>query len=92
MNRTMTSRERKMTLKHIAAGVLALIALTTVPNSFSSECQSERIELQILGNRGPEFLDGHASTGYLLWLDGRARIIVAFWTRQTGSIPIWMFT
>lgn len=76
MKRTVTSRERKMTLKYIAAGVLALMALFVAPSSFSSECQSERIALQVLGTRGPEFLDGHASTGYLLWLDGRARIIV----------------
>lgn len=39
-------------------------------------CQSSRVKLQILGSRGPEILDRQASTGYLIWLDGKARVIV----------------
>ncbi|MCK5895732.1 MAG: hypothetical protein KAG20_02940 [Cocleimonas sp.] len=41
-------------------------------------CQSERVKLQMLGTRGPELLvgDDQASTGYLLWLDNKARVIV----------------
>jgi ribonuclease BN (tRNA processing enzyme) len=42
----------------------------------AGECQSERIKVQMLGTRGPEFLDNRASTGYLIWLDNHARIIV----------------
>jgi len=30
----------------------------------------------MLGTRGPELLDGQASTGYLIWLDNKARVIV----------------
>ena len=41
-----------------------------------SQCQSQRVKLQILGTRGPEFLDAQASTGYLIWLDNKARVIV----------------
>jgi len=41
-----------------------------------SECQSQRVKLQVLGTRGPELLDGQASTGYLIWLDNKARVIV----------------
>ena len=48
------------------------IAGQSVPNG----CQSDRVKLQMLGTRGPEFLDGNASTGYLIWLDNKARVIV----------------
>ena len=41
-----------------------------------AECQSKRIKLQMLGTRGPELLDGQASTSYLIWLDNKARVIV----------------
>ena len=40
------------------------------------KCQSQRVKLQMLGTRGPELLDGQASTGYLIWLDDKARVIV----------------
>jgi len=39
-------------------------------------CQSSRVRLQMLGTRGPEILDGQASTSYLIWLDNKARVIV----------------
>jgi ribonuclease BN (tRNA processing enzyme) len=39
-------------------------------------CQSQRVKLQMLGTRGPELLDGQASTGYLIWLDNKARVII----------------
>ncbi len=44
----------------------------------SSQCQSKRVKLQMLGTRGPELLAGdtQASTGYLIWLDNKARVIV----------------
>ncbi len=51
---------------------LCCLALPVV----AAACQSDRVELQMLGTRGPEFLDDRASTGYLIWLDGKARIVV----------------
>ncbi|MEE9327650.1 MAG: MBL fold metallo-hydrolase [Cocleimonas sp.] len=41
-----------------------------------SACNSQRVQLQMLGTRGPELLDGQASTGYLILLDNKARVIV----------------
>lgn len=41
-----------------------------------SQCQSQRVKLQMLGTRGPELMDGQASTSYLIWLDNKARVIV----------------
>jgi ribonuclease BN (tRNA processing enzyme) len=42
----------------------------------AQECQSEHVKIQMLGTRGPEFLDDRASTGYLIWLDNKARVII----------------
>ena len=45
---------------------------------FPQKCESKRVKLQMLGTRGPELLAGdtQASTGYLIWLDNKARVIV----------------
>jgi len=56
--------------------LLLLFAALSIPSAYASDCQSDRVKLQILGSRGPEFLNGRASTGYLIWLDGKARVIV----------------
>ncbi len=59
-----------------------LAALTTflvsafASTAYASQCQSDRVRLQMLGTRGPELWDDQASTGYLLWLDDKARIVV----------------
>jgi ribonuclease BN (tRNA processing enzyme) len=53
-----------------------LLAGSVLPSPVWAECQSERVELQMLGTRGPELWNEQASTGYLLWLDGKARVVV----------------
>ncbi len=45
-------------------------------SAHASQCQSDRVKLQMLGTRGPELWDAQASTSYLVWLDDRARIII----------------
>ena len=39
-------------------------------------CTGTGIELQVLGSGGPIPDDARSSSGYLLWLDGRARLLV----------------
>lgn len=39
-------------------------------------CQGPGVYLQVLGSGGPELTDKRASSGYLIWHDGRARILV----------------
>jgi len=41
-----------------------------------STCESPRVKLQMLGTAGPELWNDQASTGYLLWLDGKARVVI----------------
>jgi len=55
---------------------LASPAFSTSSQVAPSKCQSKRVKLQILGSRGPELLDDQASTGYLIWLDNKARVII----------------
>ncbi|PCH95637.1 MAG: MBL fold metallo-hydrolase [Gammaproteobacteria bacterium] len=38
--------------------------------------QCNNIELQVLGAGGPEINDGLASSSYLVWIDGKARVMV----------------
>ena len=42
---------------------------------FASLLFGSKIEFEVLDSGGPE-IDGRASTSYLLWIDGRARLIV----------------
>jgi ribonuclease BN (tRNA processing enzyme) len=39
-------------------------------------CGDDGIWLQVLGSGGPELDDGRASTGYLIWNNGKARLLV----------------
>lgn len=39
-------------------------------------CRGAGVWLQVLGSGGPELTDQRASSGYLVWQDGRARILV----------------
>jgi len=65
---------------------LLLLMLPAI-NVQAEQCQSERVKVQMLGTRGPEFLDNRASTGYLIWLDNHARIII-----DTGPGTVQRFT
>jgi ribonuclease BN (tRNA processing enzyme) len=63
--------------------LLILVSITFLNTVFATSsqtlpnvCQSQRVKLQMLGTRGPELLDNQASTGYLIWLDNKARVIV----------------
>ena len=54
--------------------ILALMLLMT--SSASDPCETEGVRLQVLGSGGPEINDGRASTGYLLWHQDKARVLV----------------
>jgi ribonuclease BN (tRNA processing enzyme) len=56
--------------------VIVLAVLLAPVWAMAGECQSDRVMLQMLGTRGPELWNDQASTGYLLWLDGRARVVI----------------
>lgn len=39
-------------------------------------CGDQKVTLQVLGSGGPEIDDGRASSSYVIWLDGQARVLV----------------
>ncbi|MFT5676020.1 MAG: ribonuclease BN (tRNA processing enzyme) [Paraglaciecola sp.] len=39
-------------------------------------CQSDKVELQVLGSGGPEIDDGRASSSYIIWYQDKAKVIV----------------
>jgi ribonuclease BN (tRNA processing enzyme) len=53
----------------------ASLALTPLTAAAAS-CTHKGVELQVLGSGGPELEDKRASTSYLVWQDGRPRIVV----------------
>jgi ribonuclease BN (tRNA processing enzyme) len=46
------------------------------PAPASTGCGPHGVWLQVLGSGGPEIDDGRASAGYLIWREGKARILV----------------
>ena len=52
--------------------------ITVLPTSLAAaiDCHEQGVWLQVLGSGGPEINDGRASSGYLVWQDGHARILV----------------
>jgi ribonuclease BN (tRNA processing enzyme) len=67
-------------MKYFTTILLALLCNLTVDayaNSNPSGCPlSEGLTLQVLGSGGPIADDSRASTGYLLWIDGRSRFLI----------------
>ena len=58
-------------------GMVTVLLLTMSISAYAKQgCGSTGIWLQVLGSGGPEISDKRASSGYLLWQDGRARILV----------------
>lgn len=66
---------------HRAKVILVCISLTILAispaNSYAIGCcGSKGLCLEILGSGGPEADDGRASSAYLIWIDGKARVMV----------------
>lgn len=61
-------------------GLTLLIAALSAVCSFSpahgQSCGSSGVAVQVLGSGGPESQDKRASTSYLIWQDGKARVIL----------------
>ncbi len=55
--------------------ILAALLLVPAPGVAAAACEDGPVVLQVLGSGGPRGV-GRASTGYLIWIDGVARIMV----------------
>lgn len=57
--------------------ICGLALLIIASSSFAgTQCRGQGLELQVLGSGGPELTDARASSGYILWVDGRSRLLV----------------
>jgi len=57
--------------------IVCLLALLSLDGSAAAQsCASNPISVQILGSGGPSINPFRSSSSYLLWVDGRARILV----------------
>ncbi len=46
------------------------------PNAAGQTCGAQGVAVQVLGSGGPELQDKRASSSYLVWVDGRPRVLV----------------
>ena len=56
--------------------ITVVLLLIGAPVQAKSTCGGKGVWLQVLGSGGPELDDGRASSGYVIWLNGKARILI----------------
>ena len=55
---------------------LAVLSLCEASPVRAQSCGSNALAVQVLGSGGPELQDKRASTSYLIWEHGKARVMV----------------
>jgi ribonuclease BN (tRNA processing enzyme) len=53
-----------------------LLTSTFIPSAAAQSCGSRGVAVQVLGSGGPELQDKRASSSYLVWEDGQAKVLV----------------
>ena len=73
----MTAANEDMRRKRRRIGLLAcaLLLVIAVPRNASATCTAP-VAVQVLGSGGPDSNDARASSGYLVWIDGEARLLL----------------
>ena len=59
--------------------VLALLcasSLAPMASATGTTCSGRNVQVQVLGSGGPEMEDKRASSSYLVWRDGRPRLLI----------------
>jgi ribonuclease BN (tRNA processing enzyme) len=56
--------------------ILCCLGCAFPPFVFAQSCGSHGVAVQVLGSGGPELQDKRASSSYLIWQDGQARVLV----------------
>jgi ribonuclease BN (tRNA processing enzyme) len=56
--------------------IASLFCVVSLGSAAAQTCGSSGLAVQVLGSGGPEMQDKRASTSYLIWQDGKARIIL----------------
>jgi len=65
-------------MKYVVLILVGLFSLVAVrPSNAAAECPPETgVALQVLGSGGPIADDGRASSSYLIWVDGKSRVLI----------------
>jgi ribonuclease BN (tRNA processing enzyme) len=58
------------------ASLVLVCAFILLPRAAGQACGAHGVAVQVLGSGGPELQDRRASSSYLVWEDGRARVLV----------------
>jgi len=69
--------------------VLALLcasSLAPVASAKGATCSGRGVQVQVLGSGGPEMEDKRASSSYLVWQNGRPRILIDKRRRQRTTL------
>jgi len=53
-----------------------MVSCTFLPSAQAQSCSSQGVAVQVLGSGGPELQDRRASSSYLVWENGRPRVLV----------------
>lgn len=59
-----------------SAVICALLVLLIAPGARAQNCPAAGVAVQILGSGGPRMSRDRASASYLVWIDGRSRMLV----------------
>jgi len=62
--------------RHLCIVLLGLFASTSCAETVAVCPPEGGVALQVLGSGGPIADDGRASTGYIVWVDGEARVLI----------------
>ena len=65
----------RRSIKVLLTVALVVAVCESLPAAAQS-CRSSGVAVQVLGSGGPETQDKRASTSYLIWKDGKARVIL----------------
>ncbi len=60
-------------IARLVPGLLGLMWLSTAA---AQTCGTAPVQVQVLGSGGPELQDRRASSGYLVWIEGKPRVLV----------------
>ena len=60
----------------LLVAILMVLAFGSVSVAQAQTCGAHGVAVQVLGSGGPELADKRAMTSYVIWRDGRARILI----------------
>ena len=62
--------------RRLFQAICIVIGLIGIAHAADPPCGTQGIQVQVLGSGGPELTDNRASASYLLWHEGRGRILI----------------